>query len=140
METHHVLRFDELPWLDRGPGVRSKPVVKRGHGSEHLTTGVSEFAPGAAVALHWHNCDESVVVLEGEATAEVEGRTYALVAQDTTFVRAGVPHRFLNRSDRPLRFMWIYAAGQVTRTFADTGQTFDHGSAGDRAVVTPGPG
>jgi quercetin dioxygenase-like cupin family protein len=140
MESHRVLVFEELPWLERGPGVRSKPLVRRDHGSEHLTTGVSDFAPGAAVAPHRHNCDESVVVLEGEATAEVNGRVYRLGPGDTAFIRAGVPHRFMNRGDRTLRFMWIYAAGHVTRTFVETGQTFDHGSPGDRAVVTPGSG
>jgi len=49
-----------------------------------------------------------------------------MTPRDTTFVRAGVPHRFLNQSDRPMTIYWIYAAGQVTRTFAETGVTVDH--------------
>ena len=69
MQTHRVLRFDELPWLERGPGVGSQPLARRDYGSEHRTTGVSDVAPGAAVALRWHNRDESVVILDGEATA-----------------------------------------------------------------------
>lgn len=121
-----VLRFDELEVLDPGTGVVSRLLVHDGLGSEHLTTGITTFAPGAAIASHWHNCDESVVVVAGEATAEVDGALFPMKPYDTTFVRAGVPHRFLNRSEAPMTILWIYAAGKVTRTFAETGVTVDH--------------
>ena len=121
-----VLRFDELEVLDPGTGVVSRLLVHNGLGSERLTTGITTFAPGAAIASHWHNCDESVVVVAGQATAEVDGALFAMGPYDATFVPAGLPHRFLNRSDAPMTILWIYAAGKVTRTFAATGVTVDH--------------
>jgi hypothetical protein len=92
-----VLRFDELDVLDPGTGVVSRLLVHDGIGSEHLTSGITTFAPGAAMKPY-----------------------------DATFVPAGVPHRFLNRSDAPMTICWLYAAGKVTRTFAATGLTVDH--------------
>jgi putative monooxygenase len=121
-----VLRFDELDVLDPGTGVVSRLLVHDGIGSEHLTSGITTFAPGAAIASHWHNCDESVVVVAGEATAEIDGALFPMKPYDATFVPAGVPHRVLNRSDAPMTICWLYAAGRVTRTFAATGLTVDH--------------
>lgn len=126
MERGRVVRFDELDRLDHGTGVSSRLLVHDGIGSDDLTTGISTFAPGAAIASHWHNCDESVVVLAGEATAEIDGELSELGERDATFVCAGVSHRFMNRSDAPMTILWIYAAGKVTRTFAATGMTVDH--------------
>ena len=102
MAGPQILTFDELPTVDRGTGVTTKLIVHRAIGSENLTNGITTFAPGSKIALHWHNCDESVVVIEGEAVAEVDGKTHRMKAYDTTFVPAGVPHRFINESDRPM--------------------------------------
>jgi putative monooxygenase len=135
MAEPHVLKFDELSSVDRGTGVTTKLIVHRQIGSENLTNGITVFAPGSKIALHWHNCDESVVVIEGEAIAEVDGKTYQMTPYDTTFVPAGVPHRFLNESDRPMKILWTYASGHVTRTFAETGVTVEHMSASDKAVA-----
>ena len=68
------------------------------------------FDPGAAIARHYHNCDESVTILEGEASCEVNGEVFAMgkggEAFDTTFVPAGIPHRFWNESDAPMKILW----------------------------------
>ncbi len=135
MSEPRVLHFDDLPWNDRGTGVRSRVLVSRQLGSENLTNGVTYFQPGSKIATHWHNCDESVVVLEGEAVCEIAGQSFPMGPLDTTFVPAGVPHRFLNQSDKPMAILWTYAAGYVTRTFADTGLTVEHMSEGDKAVA-----
>jgi putative monooxygenase len=130
-----VLRFEEAEWHDRGTGVKSRVLVSRRIGSEHLTNGVTVFPPGAKIAVHWHNCDESVVILEGEAVCEIDGNTIQMSRLDATFVPANVPHRFLNLTDRPMAILWTYAAGYVTRTFADTGVTVEHMSEGDKATA-----
>src|SRR5258708_28445878 len=114
-----VLRFEETEWHDRGTGVKSRVLVSRRIGSENLTNGVTVFPPGAKIAVHWHNCDESVVILESEAVCEIDGKPIQMSQLDTTFVPANVPHRFLNLTDRPISILWTYAAGNVTRTFPD---------------------
>jgi hypothetical protein len=34
-----------------------------------------------------------------------------------------------------MRILWVYGATHVTRTFADTGETVEHLSAGDKGGV-----
>ena len=137
MTEPRVLRFNELDWHDRGTGVKSRVLVSRRLGSENLTNGVTVFPPGAKIAVHWHNCDESVVILEGEAICEINGEQFPMGPLDTTFVPANLPHRFLNQTDRPMSILWTYAAGYVTRTFAETGVTVEHMSEGDKAAAPP---
>ena len=135
-QTYHILRFDQLEVVDRGTGVKTRLLVHKGLGSEHLTSGFTSFDPGARIALHWHNCDESVVIAEGKAVAEVDGQRFEMTPFDTTFVKAGVPHRFLNESDQPMAIIFTYASSNVTRTFADTGVTVEHMSVDDKAVAS----
>jgi quercetin dioxygenase-like cupin family protein len=89
-----------------------------------VLNGITSFAPGAAIPLHKHNCEESVLVLEGKALVEVDGETRELVAFDTTWIAANVPHRFVNASsDAPMRIFWTYASIDADRTIIATGET-----------------
>jgi quercetin dioxygenase-like cupin family protein len=119
----HVFKIKEMTPIDRGPGLRGWPLVSGENGSQLLTTGITEFQVGAGLALHTHNCEEQVTILEGDALAEINGATYELTAPDTTFISLGLPHRFINRGDRPMKILWVYTSTKVTRTFVATGQT-----------------
>jgi len=118
-----ILRPNTLPAADRGNGAATTPLVTRQCGSTSLLNGITAFEPGAAVGVHWHNCEESVLVLEGEATVEIDGHRHALDAGDTVWIPASVPHRFLNKSGRRMRIFWTYASVEATRTMAATGET-----------------
>ena len=133
--SYQILEYDKVGEVDRGTGVKTRLMVHKGIGSQGLTNGITTFEPGAKIALHYHNCDESVVVIEGEALCEVDGKQHKMKAWDTTFVPAGVPHRFVNESDKRMAILWTYAASHVTRTFVETGVTVEHMSAADRAVA-----
>lgn len=135
MPESHILRYKELPVFDRGTGVKTRLLVSRRLGAENLTSGITSFEPGSKIARHWHNCAESVVILEGEAVCEIDGQLHPMSQYDTTFVPANVPHRFLNQTDKPMSILWTYAAGYVTRTFADTGVTVEHLSENDKATA-----
>lgn len=122
-----ILRPDALPVNDRGNGARTIPLVTRKCGSTSLINGITAFDPGAKIGLHFHNCEESVMILEGEAVAEIDGIRHALKAGDTTWIPANVPHRFLNESNALMRIFWTYATVDATRTMVATGieQTID---------------
>ena len=115
-----VLRAGELPSRDRGGGVRSTFLVAPG--TSAFASGITELDPGSALALHAHDCDESVLVLDGDATYDEAGATHALGRGDATLVPAGVLHRFANRSAAPLRILFVYGASRPTRTLA-SGET-----------------
>lgn len=123
MTAPAILRPSEITANDRGGGARTKPLVSRHIGSTSLINGVTAFDPGAAIGLHKHNCEESVMVLDGDAIAEIDGVQYRLGPNDTTWIPAEVPHRFINASaTEPMRIFWTYATVDATRTMIATGE------------------
>jgi quercetin dioxygenase-like cupin family protein len=127
-----ILRLAELPAADRGGGNKTIPLVTPRVGSRQMLNGITVIAPGKAIGLHAHNCEESVIVLEGRGVVELEGTDHPVGTFDTTWVPAGVPHRFKNTSEaEPLRIFWTYASPEATRTLIATGET--HSIASEHA-------
>jgi quercetin dioxygenase-like cupin family protein len=119
-----VLRPSEIKAAERGGGARTIPLVTKRIGSTSLLNGITSFEPGAAIPLHSHNCEESVMLLEGHAIAEIDGVQHELKPLDTTWIPSDVPHRFRNASDtEPMRIFWTYASVEATRTLIATGET-----------------
>jgi quercetin dioxygenase-like cupin family protein len=118
-----VLRPKELKTNDRGGGARTIPLVTRKCGSTSMINGITAFDGGASIGLHKHNCEESVMVLDGNAIAEIDGVQHRLGQNDTTWIPANVPHRFINASgSEPMRIFWTYASIDATRTMMATGE------------------
>jgi 3-isopropylmalate dehydrogenase len=131
-----VLRQAEIEPVSRGSGVRTLPYVGRWNAEGNkVTTGITEFPAGAGLPLHTHNVEESVLILEGQATAVIGEDSFDLEPGDATWAPAGVPHRFANRGPVPMRIYWVYGGRQVTRTICATGETFEHLSGQDRGAV-----
>jgi len=124
MSRAAILRPDTLPVTERGGGARTVRLVTAEIGSQKLLNGITRFEPGASIPLHSHNCEESVIILEGDAVFEIDGVTHALTRHDTTWIPPEVPHRFRNASDHaPLAIFWTYADIAATRTMAATDET-----------------
>lgn len=134
-----ILHQDEIDLVDRGAGVRTTPLVGKWNAEGNgLTTGVTAFEPGTAIALHTHNVEETVMVLEGEATVVIGDKSYEVKAGDVTWVPKDVPHFFAHRGAGRMRIYWVYAGREVTRTISATGETVEHLSERDR-VGTKSP-
>ena len=131
-----VLRAGGIEPFDRGAGVATLPYVGKWNAEGNLvTTGITVFGPGTAIPLHTHNVEESVLILDGQATAEVDGERFDLEAGDATWVPAGVPHCFRNRGEGSMTIYWVYGGRDVTRTITATGETFEHLSEADRGAA-----
>ena len=132
-----LIRPDQVVPFDRGNGVVTIPYVGRWNAeANRITTGQTVFAVGTGLPVHSHNVEESVLILEGLAIAEIDEERFDLVAGEATWVPAGVPHRFLNRGDEPMRIYWVYGGREVTRTITATGETFEHLSESDRGGLS----
>lgn len=119
-----VLRPAAITPRERGGGARTTPLVNARVGSQRTLSGITEFESGAAIALHFHSCEETVMVLQGAAVAEIDGVEYAVNETDTTWIPAGVPHRFRNASlTERMRIYWTYASIDADRTIVATGVT-----------------
>lgn len=132
-----LIRPDQVLPFDRGNGVVTIPYVGKWNcETNRVTTGQTQFAPGTGLPLHSHNVEESVLILEGEAVAEIGEQQFDLVAGEATWVPAGIPHRFFNRGDGLMRIYWVYGGREVTRTITATGETFEHLSESDRGGLS----
>jgi putative monooxygenase len=122
--TAAILRPSEIPPVQRVGGARTIPMVGRGVGARDFLNGITMFPPGAAIPEHFHNCDESVLVLHGSAVAHVDGVERDVATGDTSFIPAGIPHFFQNASDtEELHIFWTYASVDANRTIVATGVT-----------------
>jgi quercetin dioxygenase-like cupin family protein len=127
--------------VDRGGGARTIPLVTPGTGSTQLLNGITIFDPGAAIGQHFHDCEESVMVLEGDAVAVLDGVEHRLGAGDTTWIPSGVPHFFRNASaDALMRIFWTYASVTATRTLVATGETRPVAAEHAPDKIMPPPG
>ena len=122
--TATILRPSEITPRQRGGGARTIPMVSQQVGAKDFLNGITMFGPSAAIPEHFHNCDESVLVLRGSAVAHIDGQTFPVGAGDTSFIPAGIPHYFHNASDtEELHIFWTYASIDADRTIVATGVT-----------------
>jgi quercetin dioxygenase-like cupin family protein len=119
-----ILRPREIASHDRGGGATTTPLVTRKLGATGFINGITEFAPGAVIPFHSHNCEESVMLLEGEAILDINGGEYPLTQFDTTWIPPNLTHRFRNVSQTaPMKILWTYASMDATRTLTESGET-----------------
>ena len=119
-----MFRPSDIPAVDRGGGVRTIPLLVRNTGAREFINGLTVFPPGGSVPLHKHNCDETVLVLKGNAIAEIAGEEHQVVQGDMTYVPEGVHHRFKNASQTDeMKILWTYASVDADRTIIATGET-----------------
>ena len=119
MSAAKVIYAHQEPMDRSDPGVAAMRLVGAAKGAENITCGVATFEPGAAIPLHTHPCEETVVVLEGTATAVVDGNQYELGKFDTTFVPARIAHCFMNRTNEKMVFAYFYPDINVSRDPVD---------------------
>jgi quercetin dioxygenase-like cupin family protein len=122
--SYVLLRPADIPARSRGGGVRTIPLVTRNIGATGFINGITIFEPGTSVPMHSHNCEESIMILEGNAVVEIDGVEHEVGVNDVTFLPANIPHRFRNASSTEImRMLWTYARIDATRTNIATGQT-----------------
>lgn len=123
MSDAKLIRFEEQQMVDRGGGIESIRLTPTPLAGQVFTMGVTSFPPGASIRLHCHNTIEQVTVLEGQGVAVLNGEEHPARPYDTTQIPAGAFHRFVNTGPAIMRILWVYGSTDVTRTFADTGET-----------------
>ena len=80
---------------------------------------------GLELGSVWNRLGAQVTVLEGEGTAVLNGEEVAARPYDTTQIAPGEWHRFINTGETVMRILWVYGRTDVTRTYADSGETVD---------------
>ena len=119
-----LLRDDDLPRADRGNGASTTRLVNRSCGSQSMINDITTIPPNGVLPLHYHNCEESVMVLSGTGIAVVGEIELAVKTGDFTWIPDNLPHQFRNGSNTDsMRIFWTYASAEATRTMVETGET-----------------
>jgi len=116
-----LVRFAAAPVYELSGGAFFRDLFARRLGSRGICGGYGLFEPGASLPCHYHGFDESITIVTGTAVCQVAGREYEVSNCDTACIPQGRPHRFLNRSDRPMAMIWIYAGDEPDRVLVDPG-------------------
>jgi quercetin dioxygenase-like cupin family protein len=119
-----ILRPELLRTYQRTGGAQTTPLVSASVGAKVFINGITSFEPNGALPFHSHNCEESVVLLEGKAALDIGGCEHVLQVLDTTWIPPNVSHRIRNLSQtEPMKILWIYGSVDASRTLTETGIT-----------------
>jgi quercetin dioxygenase-like cupin family protein len=116
-----LVRFDRAAVYELAPHAFFRDLFARRLGSRGICGGYGIFEPGAGLPCHFHGYDESITIVTGTAVCQVAGQEYQLSNCDTACIPTGRPHRFVNRSDRPMAMIWVYAGDEPDRTVVEPG-------------------
>lgn len=107
------------PRVELAPGVNFECMVGGHNQARRLTSGYVRFAPGARLPYHLHEYAESITLLSGAATIEVEGRLYSLGRLDNVTIPRGVAHAAANGSRQECVLHIAMASDSPSRTLID---------------------
>jgi quercetin dioxygenase-like cupin family protein len=84
-----------------------------------MSGGYARFLPDGRLPAHLHDFDESICIIEGQATCLVEGQLHELQNCQTAMVPRGRVHYFRNDSSLPMAMLWVYAGPRPERILVD---------------------
>ncbi len=84
-----------------------------------MSGGYGQFTRGGRLPAHIHDFDESICIIQGNATCIVEGRRYNMSNYATALQPRGRVHYFINETDEPMAMLWVYAGPSPQRLVVD---------------------
>lgn len=84
-----------------------------------MSGGYGLFHHSGRLPAHLHDFDESITIIQGQATCIVEGRRYAITDNATALQPRGRIHYFVNESSEPMAMIWVYAGPTAERIVVD---------------------
>jgi len=119
MPEPRVIRREEVESLQRAPGVSVASSITKEVGATEISSGITTFQAGTSNTTHYHNAEESVIVIEGEGIIIIDGEENYVRQYDAAFITPGTHHRLINPGNEPFKIAWSYATVDVTRTLVD---------------------
>jgi 2-keto-3-deoxy-L-rhamnonate aldolase RhmA/quercetin dioxygenase-like cupin family protein len=107
------------PRTDLAPGVVFDGMIGAHNHARRLTTGYVRIAAGARLPNHLHDYSESITLIAGAATIEVEGRQYVLRRLDNVTIPRGLTHSAVNPSRQESVLHIAMASDAPRRTLVD---------------------
>jgi mannose-6-phosphate isomerase-like protein (cupin superfamily) len=114
------VEFEEA-WIESDEGARWRSASLHGSGVGASASGSSilEVEPGRRVAPHTDSAEETIVVLAGRASVRIRDEEAVVGPGGIAVVPEKAPHEVANAGEEPLRFLALYAAGDVMSTYEE---------------------
>lgn len=87
------------------PGLTHQTLVGAKDGLKGFEIWRQTIDAGGETPLHKHDCEEVIIILEGEGACVVEGDTQTFRADQSVIVEPNVVHKICNTGSGPLRLM-----------------------------------
>lgn len=99
-------------WHEVEAGMLFKVIVSSDdtHGAYAIMESIAQPGVGSITHMH-HREDEHFLVLEGTGHIVLDGKPMDLHPGQSVTLPRGVPHVWINRSDRPLRMLALFTPG-----------------------------
>ena len=119
-----IMQSNTQPVIQRGGGAETIQMVMPACGTTSLLSGFTTIPPNQGIPMHYHNCEETVLVVEGSAIVETDEGAFTAMAGDVVWQAEGTPHRFVSASNvHAVKIYWTYASSKATRTLVENGET-----------------
>ena len=118
--SEYVTRFNTADRYAAGPNTEFVDYLNETiiPGIE-MSGGYGLFSHGGRLPAHVHDFDESICIIEGNATCVVEGRRYAMSDKATALQPRGRVHYFINETYERMAMVWVYAGPRPERLVID---------------------
>ncbi len=95
------------------PGIEHLTVAGSAQGLEHMSVWQQSMASGCATPPHYHDCEEVVLVLEGNGEVQIGDQRYSFGPDTTLVIQPSVPHQIFNTGSVPLKTVAAFSATPV---------------------------
>ncbi len=107
--------------LHHFPGLTHRTLASHRDGLGGLEVWRHTLEPGGASPVHYHDCEEVVVILSGSGRVKMNDRVVAFRDDCTIIIPAREVHQLVNDGDRPMELIAIFSATPA-KVFAVEGQ------------------
>ena len=95
------------------PGLAHRTLAGAEHGLEHLAVWSQRIDPHGATPPHCHDCEEVILIRQGEGTLVFGGEEHAFSAGDTIIVPPAAVHQILNTGDEHVVLVAVLSTSNV---------------------------
>ena len=97
-----------IPEILMRPGIHGRFLAHKDLGASTVSLLLNRADPGAAVPLHMHHVEETVVMFEGRIWVQLGDERRVIGPNDTVIIPAFMPHAWGTEGTEAARMMWVY--------------------------------
>jgi len=103
------IRNDQRPVFTL-PGLAHRTIAGAADGLRRLDVWQQTLDPGAATPVHYHECEEVIVILEGSGRLTIDGVDHEFGPDSTLVVPPRFVHQVRSSAGGPIRLIAVFDA------------------------------